>query len=66
MKIFEFKVYFSTGDKENITGHIDYENQSVILYENKSRHWTHKGLIPFTAIKKLEILKLKAEWDEGD
>jgi hypothetical protein len=55
IKIFKFKIEFITGedDWDEVVGVIDNEKRTIDLIENGE----YKGFIPFSAIKKIEIIK---------
>jgi len=60
-KILKFKINFITGeyDWENVEGEIDDNKRVIDLYQKRDDSYEWIGFIPFTAIKKLEIIKQK-------
>jgi hypothetical protein len=58
VKIFKFKISFITSknDSDEVIGIIDNRKRTIDLIEIKEDGNVYKGFIPFSAIKKLEII----------
>jgi hypothetical protein len=57
-KFLRFRVEFITSEEDcdEVTGIINDEKKVVELYEEKEGKQEYKGFIPFSSIKKLEII----------
>jgi hypothetical protein len=58
-KIFKFRIEFITGDNDwdEFSGVIDNQKRVVDLFQSVNGVYKWCGFIPFTAIKKIEIIE---------
>ncbi len=62
-KILRFRIEFITSeeDSDEVTGVIDNQKKVVELYELEGEDMKYRGFIPFSSIKKLEIIDKETE-----
>lgn len=62
-KILRFRIEFVTSeeDSDEVTGVIDNQKKVVELYEFEGEDMKYRGFIPFSSIKKLEIIDEESE-----
>ena len=65
-KILRFRIEFITSeeDSDEVTGMINDEKKVVELFEIDGNKIQYKGFIPFSSIKKLEIIDEESEEEE--
>jgi hypothetical protein len=59
-KVFKFRIEFITSEEDvddEVVGIVNNDKKLVELVEMKTEGYSMRGFIPFTAIKKLEILE---------